>query len=87
MGLDEGAEPLNPSFRVRVLWRHLLRRVKYLLGREPALLPILLRLTPLGTSRRITATSMRISPVAHKCTSSLMIRWFWSSHANIRSTR
>jgi hypothetical protein len=32
----------------------LLRRAKYLLGREPVFLPILLRLTPLGTSRQIT---------------------------------
>jgi hypothetical protein len=35
-------------------WRRLLRRGKYLLGHEPVFLPIVLRLTPLGTSRRIT---------------------------------
>lgn len=42
------------QFQARYLSRYFLRRVKYLLGHEPAFLPILLRLTPLGTSRQIT---------------------------------
>ena len=33
--------------------RRLLRRGKYMLGHDPMFLPILLRLTPMGTSRRI----------------------------------
>ena len=34
--------------------RRLLRRGKYMLGHDPMFLPILLRLTPMGTSRRIS---------------------------------
>jgi hypothetical protein len=39
---------------VRNAGRRLLRRGKYLLGNDPAFLPVLLRLTPLGLSRQIT---------------------------------
>ncbi len=38
----------------RNAWFRLLRRGKYLLGHDPATLPILLRLTPMGISRQIT---------------------------------
>jgi hypothetical protein len=40
--------------RVDYLWRHALRAGKLMVGHEPMLLPLLLRLTPLGTSRQIT---------------------------------
>ena len=42
---------------VRYFWRHILRLTKNFLGHEPIFLPILLRLTPLGTSRQITAST------------------------------
>jgi hypothetical protein len=41
--------------QTRYIWRHLLRQGKQLVGHEPIFLPLLLRLTPLGTSRQITA--------------------------------
>ncbi len=56
MRVDEVATPkLPPGFRH--LWRHFLRRGKNLLGVEPIFLPVLLRLTPLGTSRQITGAT------------------------------
>ena len=39
---------------IRHAGRRLLRRGKYLVGNDPAFLPVLLRLTPLGLSRQIT---------------------------------
>lgn len=40
--------------------RRALRRAKYLMGHHPATLPVLLRCTPLGTSRRITADTQLV---------------------------
>jgi hypothetical protein len=51
--VDEFGSPKVP-LQVRHLWRHVLRRTKNFFGHEPIFLPILLRLTPLGTSRQIT---------------------------------
>jgi hypothetical protein len=52
--VDGPGRPKVP-LRVRHFWRHILRLTKNFLGHEPIFLPILLRLTPLGTSRQITA--------------------------------
>ena len=52
--VDDRIASHNPRLEAGQIWRHVLRRVKYLLGHEPALLPVLLRLTPLGTSRQLT---------------------------------
>ncbi len=41
----------------RTVGLRLLRRGKFLLGHDPVLLPIFLRLTPMGTSRRITSST------------------------------
>ena len=56
MRVDEFGSAKLP-LEVRHPWRHILRRTKNLLGHEPIFLPILLRLTPLGTSRQITAST------------------------------
>ena len=56
MRVDDVASPKLP-LEVRHLWRQILRRAKNFLGHEPIFLPILLRLTPLGTSRQITAST------------------------------
>jgi hypothetical protein len=45
----------SPTSWARTVGRRVLRRGKFLLGHDPVFLPIFLRLTPLGTSRRITA--------------------------------
>ena len=47
----------TPPLPLRHPWRHSLRRAKNLLGHEPLFLPVLLRLTPLGTSRQITGST------------------------------
>lgn len=52
--VDNRVASHNLPMEARQVWRHLLRRAKYLLGHEPALLPVYLRLTPLGTSRKVT---------------------------------
>jgi hypothetical protein len=44
----------NTLLQARYSFRRLLRHGKYILGHDPTLLPILLRLTPMGTSRKIT---------------------------------
>lgn len=54
MRVEDQVEAQESPFQARYIWRHFLRRAKYLLGHEPALLPIYLRVTPLGTSRQIT---------------------------------
>lgn len=56
MRVDEITSPKCP-LQIRHPWRHTLRRAKNVLGREPIFLPILLRLTPLSTSRRITGST------------------------------
>jgi hypothetical protein len=48
-----GNEP-SGVLQARYVCRRFLRRAKYMLGHDPAFLPILLRLTPMGISRRIT---------------------------------
>lgn len=52
--VDDRVASHNLPLETRQIWRHVLRRAKYLLGHEPALLPVYLRLTPLGTSRQLT---------------------------------
>ncbi len=47
-------EMLSVETRIRHGARRVLRRSKYLMGEYPATLPILLRMTPIGTTRRIT---------------------------------
>jgi hypothetical protein len=60
-GMDTGEEnaPMNPlgglASQTQHIWRQLLRQGKQMVGRDPILLPLLLRLTPLGISRQITA--------------------------------
>jgi hypothetical protein len=54
MRVDDRGVSHQAGIQARHVWCHLLRRAKYALGHEPGLLPILLRVTPLGTSRRIT---------------------------------
>lgn len=49
-----GEERLGARQQLRYATRRLLRRAKFALGNDPVFLPILLRLTPLGTSRKIT---------------------------------
>ncbi len=44
----------DPAREIRHAGRRLLRRGKYLLGNDPAFLPLLLRLTPLGLSRQLS---------------------------------
>jgi len=44
----------NAWLQARYGYRRILRRGKYLLGHDPVFLPVLLRLTPMGTSRQIT---------------------------------
>lgn len=56
MQVDEFGSPKVP-LQLRHLWRHALRLTKNRLGNEPIFLPILLRLTPLGTSRQITGAT------------------------------
>jgi hypothetical protein len=56
MRVDDVASRRLPS-EVRHLWRNFLRRAKNLLGLDPVFLPVLLRLTPLGTSRQITPST------------------------------
>lgn len=51
------SDHLNLVARARYRGRWLLRQGKSALGREPAFLPLYLRLTPLGTSRRITEST------------------------------
>jgi hypothetical protein len=61
MGLREGDFHMGGDRRKSKAWliaqygRRMLRRGKYALGHDPVFLPILLRLTPLGISRQITA--------------------------------
>jgi hypothetical protein len=56
MRVDDVASAKLP-LEVRHLWRHILRRAKNFFGHEPIFLPLLLRLTPLGTSRQITEST------------------------------
>lgn len=49
-----GREENSAWLQARYSYRRILRHGKYLLGHDPIFLPILLRLTPLGTSRKIT---------------------------------
>lgn len=50
---------IRVDYRLRAQhrWLRLMRRGKYWVGRDPILLPVLLRLTPLGISRRITQST------------------------------
>jgi hypothetical protein len=52
-----GRQQSNFWLEARHSGRRLMRHGKYLLGHDPLLLPILLRLTPLGISRQITANT------------------------------
>jgi hypothetical protein len=54
MRSDDQVESHQVPFQLKHLRGRLMRRAKYALGHEPAFLPILLRVTPLGTSRQIT---------------------------------
>jgi hypothetical protein len=47
-------ETLDVETQMRNGARRLMRRFKYLMGEYPVTLPILLRMTPIGTSRQIT---------------------------------
>lgn len=52
-GGDTAADPLERGSATRDAARRMLRRGKYLMGHHPATLPVLLRMTPTGTSRQI----------------------------------
>ncbi|HVM63618.1 MAG TPA: dolichyl-phosphate beta-glucosyltransferase [Acidimicrobiales bacterium] len=51
--MPDPARDFTLTTRVRHAGRRVLRRGKYLLGNDPRYLPVLLRLTPLGTSRKL----------------------------------
>ncbi|MGH9172167.1 MAG: hypothetical protein ACRD0Z_15065 [Acidimicrobiales bacterium] len=55
--MTETTDAARPNYGARERLQRAMRRGKYLVGRDPALLPILLRLTPLGLSRKITGST------------------------------
>ena len=54
---NNNVESHHSSLQAGYLFRVLLRRAKYLMGHDPAFLPIHLRLTPLGLSRKLTEST------------------------------
>jgi hypothetical protein len=52
--MSDDSPPHRPPQWARYMWYRFLRRGKFLLGHDPLFLPIFLRLTPEGTSRKIT---------------------------------
>jgi hypothetical protein len=57
MRIAKYIESHHRSFQAGYFFRVLMRRAKYLMGHDPAFLPVHLRLTPLGLSRQLTEST------------------------------